>query len=91
MAGTMNTNAGGVGGATTPRRYQPKEAQAFCEGMKFRLSGTAAARPKNQNPYTSIPQADLKAAWDNGWDSAHANAGGALVPYNCALRGTVSA
>jgi len=86
----MNSNAGGVGGATTPRRYQPREAQAFCEGMGFRLGGTAVARPKNSNPYTSIPQADLKAAWDNGWDSADDNAPGALVPYNCALAGTVA-
>lgn len=91
MSGTMNTNAGGVGSATTPRRYQPKEAQAFCEGMAWRLSGTAAAKPKSSNPYVIATQNDLKLAWDNGWDSAQANSPGALVRYNCALSGTVAA
>ena len=96
MSGTMNSNAGGVGAATVPRRFQPAEAKAFCDGMAYRLSGTAAGKPKANNPYKVAPystttDAQIIAAWDNGWDSADANNPGALVPYNCNLSGTVSA
>lgn len=80
------------GGATSIKTADRRLAQAFCEGMAHRLSGTALAKPITDNPYIgSTPDAELKTAWDNGWNSAQADAGGALTPHSCALSGTVAA
>jgi len=75
---------------TLIRNFKPKESAAFCEGMAYRLSGTAIGAPIVDNPY-SDPDGGIEAAWDAGWNSANADTGGALIPLCCALEGTVLA
>ena len=81
MAGKQYTGVGST------NRYNPKFQKAFCEGMAYRASGTAAGKPKVNNPHISGSENYL--AWNAGWDSADANKGGTLVPLNCGL-GAVS-
>ncbi len=79
-----------AGGPTN--RWSPREQKAFCEGMAFRLQGTAIAFPITGNPWdNSNTEGDLEIAWDFGWTSADDDSPGALNPQNCALEGTVSA
>ena len=82
-------NSWGVSTASGLGTYYPgsKEYRAWDEGYRYRYAGTAAERPKANNPYTAI-QAKLPsefAAWDNGWDWADQNSAGtrempAVVP-----------
>jgi len=78
-------------GVGSTNRFNPRHQKAFCDGMAYRLGDTAANRPKANNPFSTSTENEAKLAWDAGWDSAHANAGGALVPLNCGLSGTVAA
>lgn len=73
------------------RNFNPKESEAFCEGMAHRLSDTALNAPITDNPYSDTPSGDtdLRAAWNQGWNTADAEAGGPLTPLCCALEGTV--
>ena len=45
MAGKQYTGVGST------NRYNPKFQKAFCEGMAYRASGTAAGNPKVNNPH----------------------------------------
>ena len=65
-----------------------KWSKAYCEGMTYRQSGTAAAKPKTNNPHATTSEAHT--AWDSGWDVADAAAGSTISVANagcCALRG----
>ena len=84
MAGKEYTGVGST------NRFNVKFQKAFCDGMAYRASGTAAGKPKANNPFSTSVDNECKLAWDSGWDSADANKGGALVPLNCALSGNVS-
>ena len=72
MAGQMSFgssyNNAGAG------RY--RDGRAFGEGVMYRASGTAAAKPKANNPLDAGSEAAL--AWNLGWDLAEANAGGTI-------------
>ena len=48
-------------------------SRAYCQGQQYRLSGTAAARPKTNNPY-GAEQPVAKIDWDRGWDAIDAQA-----------------
>ena len=52
------------------------ESRAFCEGLAFRMSGTAVGQPITGNPHES-GSPDSR-AWDAGWIEADAAAGGTL-------------
>lgn len=43
-------------------------SRAYCQGFLYRLGGTAAARPKTNNPY-GADQETAKVDWDLGWDT----------------------
>jgi hypothetical protein len=49
-------------------------SKAYCEGMSYRASGSAAAKPKTDNPHEQNSEDAI--AWNNGWDLATANVGG---------------
>lgn len=64
-----------------------RESKAYCEGMAYRASDTAANAPITDNPHNA---GDMKDAWDAGWDVADAAAGGAIGKVEagcCAMRG----
>lgn len=85
MAGKEYTGVGST------NRFNPRHQKAFCEGMAYRLSGTAVGKPKANNPFSTTTENEAKLAWDAGWNAANGNTGGALTPLNCALQGTVAA
>lgn len=69
-----------VDNLTARGTYYPgsKEYRAWDEGYRYRYGGTAASRPKADNPYTAI-QTKLPAefaAWNYGWDWANQNTAG---------------
>ena len=53
-------------------------SRAYCQGQQYRLSGTAAARPKTNNPY-GADQEVAKVDWDKGWDDMDAAGGTTLT------------
>ena len=53
-----------------------RSSKAFCEGLEYRAGGTAAGRPKTDNPGQS--NSDVLIAWYDGWDVAQASAGGQI-------------
>lgn len=63
MAGKLCT------GAVTNNGFLPKESKAFCEGMFFRASGTASAKPITGNPEDGVGS-QAETAWDAGWNYA---------------------
>lgn len=64
------------------------ESNAYCRGVAYRAGGTAAARPKTDNPFDETGRPVDHASWDRGWDLADAAAGGTLDdPGCCAGRG----
>lgn len=69
-------------GVSTQHGFLLKESKAYCEGMKFRASGTAAAKPITGNPDDGLGTA-LEAAWDAGWNFAD----GKSIPFE--LTGTI--
>ena len=82
MAGKL-CNGGTLASGDTRR------SRAYCEGMAYRQSGTAAGKPKTDNPHTDTSSKD-HVAWDAGWDVADGEAGGTLSASECgccALRG----
>lgn len=79
-------------GATTNSTGTLKSSKAFCEGMAYRASGTAIAKPKVDNPH--VAGSDAATAWDLGWDFAEAGKS-ASVPLDtsatcCAAVGLVA-
>lgn len=62
---------------TTPKNGVPKNSQAYCDGMYYRASDSAVNVPKQNNPHQAGSEA--AAAWDAGWDDAHAQVGGDLT------------
>ena len=59
-------------GVATDKGFLPKESRAYSEGIYHRAAGTAAAKPKTDNPHAAGSSAHN--AWDAGWDLAHAAA-----------------
>ena len=84
MAGKMCT--GSVGGNAA----SPHQSRAFCEGVTFRSSGTAAAKPITGNPHDGLGS-EAETAWDAGWTAADDAAGSTLTGTCCAPTGTISA
>jgi len=66
-----------------------RTSKSFCEGIAYRASGTAVAKPAEDNPHQT--GSDAFDAWDDGWDLANAEAGGTLASGCCAPTGTISA
>jgi len=68
-----------------------RSSKSFCEGMGYRASGTAAAKPKTDNPH--VTGSDAALAWNLGWDFATAASGGTIDSTGtcCAVGGTVLA
>lgn len=63
-------------------------SKAYCEGMQYRTTGTAAAKPITDNPHQAGSEAET--AWDAGWNAADAKAAGTLTRAEagpCALGG----
>ena len=56
-------------GAVTGNSFLPHEAKAYCEGMQFRHSGTASAKPITGNPHDG-DGSQAETAWDAGWTFA---------------------
>jgi len=80
-------------GATAPQNNagagRIRTSNAFCEGINYRASGTAVAKPAADNPHES--GSDAWNAWDDGWDLANAATGGTLGAQGCcAPTGTIS-
>ena len=50
-----------------------RESKAYCEGMAYRASGTAVAKPITDNPHVADSEAGI--AWDTGWSTADNNVG----------------
>lgn len=65
--------AGGLG------NYVPgsKEWKAWDQGWQYRYSGAALSVPITNNPFSATQSPAEKAAWDNGWNEANGNTGGA--------------
>lgn len=73
--------------AAAPKNANVRNTKAFCEGMLYRTTDTAANAPKANNPH---PGGSTKTDWDAGWDIADAAAGGVLGKADvgcCALNG----
>ena len=72
-------------GATTNNAYLPKNSRAYCEGIDYRMSGTAIAKPITDNPH----EADSEAAdaWGLGWAAIETDAGSTstLIQNCCAV------
>jgi hypothetical protein len=51
-------------------------SKAYCEGITYRASDSAANAPKDDNPHQVGSEA--AEAWDAGWDAADAAAGGQM-------------
>lgn len=63
-------------------------SRAYCEGMEYRTTGTAAAKPITDNPHQSGSEAAT--AWAAGWTVADGKAEGTLTRDEagpCALGG----
>lgn len=74
--------------------FSPENAQAFCEGMAFRTTGTEITAPITANPFAADPEGELELAWEEGWNSANNAAGGTIpsqVAQNCPLTGATVA
>lgn len=63
MAGKM------LDGTTT--QWDQKTIRAYNEGVEYRMSGTAAAKPVTGNPHDGNGTTE-ETAWDTGWADAHA-------------------
>ena len=85
MAGKICT------GSADGNAFNPRESSAYCDGMAYRASGTAAAKPKSDNPFDG-DGSEAETAWDAGWDFADAAKGGAIDATGtcCNVTGTVS-
>lgn len=67
-------------------------SKAYCEGMSYRASGTAIAKPKTDNPHAQGSEDSI--AWNNGWDLAQVNVGGNISKADlgcCAATPTIPA
>ena len=84
MSGKMCT------GAITGNAALPHQSIAFCEGVAYRASGTAAAKPITGNPHDT-DGSEAETAWDAGWTAADDEAGSSLSGTCCAPTGTISA
>jgi hypothetical protein len=76
--------------------HQPyvSNAWAYCEGMAYRASGTAAAKPITGNPHSATGDPVDWQNWNRGWTAADGESGGtipALVAGCCALAGVAVA
>jgi len=54
--------------------FNPNQSRVYCEGMAYRASGTAAAKPLTDNPHVAGSAAAV--TWDRGWTLANSAAGG---------------
>lgn len=65
-------------GASTPQNNAArfKNSKAYCEGIIYRASGTAAEKPSTDNPHASGSEANF--AWEDGWLDADDASGGTL-------------
>ena len=51
-----------------------KNSKAFCEGIRYRASGTGAQAPVTDNPHGAGSESAI--AWQTGWTIADDAAGG---------------
>ena len=73
MPGKLDCGAGGAVCSV----FASHQAKAWDAGWRYRYSGSAAAVPITDNPYDQNVLPVEYAAWNNGWNEAAANSGGA--------------
>jgi len=82
-----------AGETQTLKTADLRDSKAFCEGMHYRSTGTAAEAPASDNPH--VIGTDARVSWAEGWAVANAAAGGTISKADsgcCAMGGvTVSA
>jgi hypothetical protein len=58
-------------GVSTYHQKTLKNARAYCEGVDWRMGGTAVQRPDTANPEDGVGS-EAEAAWDAGYADAAA-------------------
>jgi len=79
-------------GVVTNNNFLPKESKAYCEGMQWRMQGTALQFPITDNPHLADSPAAI--TWGLGWIVADNAAPGAITPSDapcCAVPNVVVA
>jgi len=74
------------------KKFDPRAAKAFCDGMAYRQSDTALNAPSTDNPFDVTIEFDCYEGWAKGWNEADALAGGNLTVQNnrsCNVTGAV--